>query len=128
MIVKLFSYLFHLVLALFLLGLSIVAFLNNAHNLRLEMLPWTGEALTWWLLGLGLAGLVIIALAVKGILRVVFLVWTVAVLALMIRGFYFSSFVFNGWTGFQLVLLLVLGALLSVVGGWLQFRQAPAKQ
>ncbi len=128
MIVKFYSYLYHLVLALFLLGLSLVAFLNGMHNLRLDMLPWTGATLTWWLLSLGLAGLIVIGLAVTRILRVLFLVWTVAVLALMIRGFFFSSYLFDGWTGFQWALLYVLGALLAAVGGWLQFREAPARR
>lgn len=128
MIVKFYSYLYHLVLVLFLLGFSLVAFLNGMHNLRLDMLPWTGSALTWWLLYLGLAGLIIIGLAVMRILRVLFLLWTVAVLALMIRGFFFSSYLFDGWTGFKWALLYVVGALLAVVGGWLQFREAPVRR
>ena len=55
-IVKIYSYFFHLVLAFFLTGLSLMAFFTGMHNLRLDMLPWTGVALSWWLLGLGLAG------------------------------------------------------------------------
>jgi len=128
MIVKIFSYIYHLVLALFVVGLSLVAFLNSMHNLRLEMLPWTGVALTWWLLALGLAGIIATGLAVKGVLRVVFLVWTVVVLVLMVRGFFFSPYAFGGWEEFRTILLLVLGALLAVVGGWLQFRSAPARR
>lgn len=126
MIVKIYSYLFHLVLALFLTGLSVVAFATGMHNLRLEMLPWTGQTLTWWLLGLGIGGIVIVALAVKGVLRVLFLLWTVVVVVLMIRGYFFSSYIFDGWEGLRMTLLLLAGACLAAVGGWIQFRYAPA--
>ena len=128
MIVKLFSYAFHLVLALFMTGLAVLAFSTGTHNLRLDFLPWTGMTLSWWLLGLGLAGLLAIALAVLGMLRVLFLVWTVVVVALMIRGFFFSPYTFGGWEGLQMVLLLVAGACLAAVGGWLQFRYAPVRR
>jgi hypothetical protein len=128
MIVKLYSYGFHLVLAMFMTGLAVLAFSTGMHNLRLDMLPWSGTALSWWLLGLGLAGLAAVALAVVGMLRVLFLVWTVVVLALMIRGFFLSSYTFGGWEGLRMVLLLLAGAGLAAVGGWLQFRYAPAKR
>ena len=128
MIVKLFSYAFHLVLALFVTGLAVLAFSTGTHNLRLDILPWTGMTLSWWLLGLGLAGLLAIALAVLGVLRVLFLVWTVVVVGLMVRGFFFSPYMFGGWEGLRMVLLLLAGACLAAVGGWLQFRYAPAKR
>jgi hypothetical protein len=108
-------------------GSAAVAFLNGMHNMRLDMLPWTGMALSWWVLGLGLAGVIVTALAVTGVLRVLFLVWTVAVLGLMVRGYFFSPYRFDGWDGFCLILLFVFGALLAVAGGWIQFRDAPAK-
>ena len=128
MIVKIYSYLFHLVLAAFMTGLAVLAFSTGMHNLQLDMLPWSGMTLSWWLLGLGLAGLATIALAVLGTLRVLFLVWTVAVVALMIRGFFFSPYTFGGWEGLRMILLLVAGAGLAAVGGWLQFRYAPARR
>jgi hypothetical protein len=126
--VKVYSYVFHLVLALFLTALALVAFSTGTHNLRLDMLPWSGVALSWWLLGLGLAGIVVVGLAAKGALRILFLVWTVAVVLMMIRGFAFSPYKFDGWEGFRMVLLLLAGACLAAVGGWLQFRYAPARR
>ena len=128
MIVKLYSYAFHLVLALFMTGLAVMAFSTGTHNLRLDILPWSGMTLSWWLLGLGLAGLLAIALAVLGTLRVLFLVWTVVVVGLLVRGFFFSPYVFGGWEGFRMVLLLLAGAGLAAIGGWIQFRYAPAKR
>ena len=128
MIVKLFSYAFHLVLALFMTGLAVLAFSTGTHNLRLDILPWSGMTLSWWLLGLGLAGLLAIALAVLGMLRVLFLVWTVVVVGMLVRGFFFSPYMFGGWEGLRMVLLFLAGAGLAAVGGWIQFRYAPAKR
>jgi hypothetical protein len=128
MIVKIYSYVSHLLLALSLLGLSLVAFSTGMHNLRLDALPWSGLALSCWLLGLGLAGIVFVGLAAKGVLRILFLVWTVAVVVMMIRGFVFSPYTFDGWEGFCTILLLLAGACLAAVGGWLQFRYAPARR
>jgi hypothetical protein len=53
---RVFSYLFHGLLTLFLLGISMVA-LSSSQPLQLEMLPWQGQTLTWWLLGAALVGL-----------------------------------------------------------------------
>jgi hypothetical protein len=128
MVVKIYSYVFHLMLALSLTGLALVAFSTGMHNMRLDMLPWSGVALSWWLLGLGLAGIVCVALAVKGVLRILFLVWTVAVVVMMIRGYVFSPYTFGGWEGFRMIVLLLAGACLAAVGGWLQFRYAPARR
>lgn len=128
MIVKIYSYAFHLVMALFLTGLALMAFSTGMHNMRLDMLPWTGVALSWWLLGLGLAGIVFVALAVMGVLRILFLVWTVAVVVMMIRGYVFSPYTFGGWEGFRMIVLLLAGACLAAVGGWLQFRYARARR
>ena len=41
---RVFSYLFHGLLTLFLLGISVVA-LSSGQTLTLEMLPWQGPAL-----------------------------------------------------------------------------------
>jgi hypothetical protein len=127
-IVKVYSYLFHLVLALSLAGLSLVAFSTGMHNLHLELLPWSGAALSWWLLGLGLAGIAVVGLAAMGVLRILFLLWTVAVVVMLIRGFVFTPYTIGGWEGLRLVLLLLAGAGLAAVGGWLQFRYAPARR
>lgn len=128
MIVRIYGYVFHLLVALFLLGLSIVALSTGMHTLRLDVLPWSGTALTWWLFALGLTGIAITALAVKGILRVVFLVWSVAVLLMMIKGFVFSPHVFDGWADFRLTLLWIAGAGLAALGAWMQFRYRPNKR
>jgi hypothetical protein len=121
---RIFSYLFHAVLALFMVGISIVAW-SSGQNLNLDMLPWSSAAATPWLLGLGLLAIVSIVLALKGTLRILFVLWSAAVVVLLIRGFFFSPYVFDGAADFRNALLFVFAALLAFVGAWLSFRREP---
>ena len=66
MLLRLYSYLFGLILSLFALGLAAVAIMSDGGRLNLEMLPWKGQTLTFWLLGIGIAGLVSVGLALLG--------------------------------------------------------------
>ncbi len=125
-IMRIYSYIFHLLVALFLLGLAIVAFSTGTHTLTLGVLPWTGAALTWWLLVFGLAGVVAVLLALKGTLKVVFVVWSLIVVALLIRGFFFSSFHFSSGGAFANAIYFTLAAILAAVGAWFRFKQVPA--
>ena len=66
---RVYSYLYHVILALLLLGISMVAILSHSNTLNLGMLPWKGSELTYWLLGAALFGLLSILLAWVGKLR-----------------------------------------------------------
>lgn len=88
-LMRVFSYLFHGLLALFLLAISIVA-LSSRQPLHLPMLPWEGQPLTWWLLGGGLVGLLSVIMAVRGKWRALFFLWSLIVLGLVVRGFFWD--------------------------------------
>ncbi|MCX6625629.1 MAG: hypothetical protein NTY38_32120 [Acidobacteria bacterium] len=94
-------------------------------NLNLDMLPWSSGTAATWLLGLSLLGIISIVLALKGVLRILFVVWSAVVVVLMVRGFFFSPYVFDGATDFRNALLLTFGALLALAGAWLAFRRQP---
>lgn len=121
---RIYSYIFHALLALFALGISIVAW-SSGHELNLDMLPWSNETAATWLLALSLIGLIAVLLALKGTLRVLFLLWSAAVVVLLVKGFFFSPYMFDGMSGFRNALLLTLGALVALVGAWFAFRQQP---
>lgn len=125
-IMRFFSYIFHGLLALLLLGLASLAGFSGDHNLRLDMLPWTGKALTWWLFGLSLFGLVAVVLAMKGILRVLFFIWSAAVLVLMLKGYFLSPYYFRPGE-FSTVVYLNVGAVLALIGAWFQLRGGQQK-
>ena len=123
-ILRTYTYLFHLLLSLFLIGLAIVTLAGGKHNLQLGMLPWEGAALTYWILGLGLCGLACVAAAVMGRFRILLPVWALAALVLMLRGFFLSPYTFPDADQFHAALWLTGGALLAFLCSWSVLRRS----
>ena len=121
-IMRVYSYIFHGLLAFFLLALASLALFSGDHNLQLAMLPWTGKALTYWLFFLSLFGLATVALALKGVLRVLFFAWSLAVLLLMLKGYYLGPYFFRPGE-FSTAVYLTVAAILAVAGAWFQLRR-----
>ena len=63
-LLRMFSYLYHGLLALFLLLVSALALGSGAASLHLDMLPWSGATLAWILLAASLFGLIALLLAI----------------------------------------------------------------
>ena len=136
-LLRIYSYLYHLILALLLLGIALVVIVSHlqAHpsdsgggQLHLGMLPWTGHALVHWLLGAWLLGLASIVLAWMGKLRFLFLLYSLAVFGMMFRGYFLTSYAFSGKDEFRMALWLTAGALLAIAGAWSQFRKRARKR
>lgn len=123
-----FSHLFHLLLVFFLIGISSVALIGGTHTLKLGVVPWEGERLTYWLFSLGLFGLISLGLAVTGKVRILFFLWTLAVLVILIRGFFFSPYAFTGPAEFKNAVYISLAASLAVLGAWLQLIRRPRRR
>jgi hypothetical protein len=119
---RVFSLLFHGLLALFLLAVCAVA-LSSGQSLQLEMLPWQGRELTYWLLFAALVGLVSVVLAIRRTWRALFFLWSLAVLIMMARGFFFSRYHFAGPAEFHQALYLTAGALIAALGAWFQLQR-----
>ena len=122
LILRLYSYLFHLILALFLLGVAIVAS-DPGQNLQLGMLPWKGEELHTWLLYGSIAGVIVVLLAITRLFPYLFPVWALVVLVLMIRGYFLQPYTFSGRPEFNLSLWLTGGALLAFLASLTIFRK-----
>lgn len=124
---RLFSFLYHTLLALFLLGISGMAIANGTHTLQVEILPWwQGKTLSYCLLAAALIGILTLALAVKRVAPVLYLAWSMVVLLALIYGYFLTSFRFSEG-GLRTAGWLILGALLAAAGGWLQCRSKPSK-
>ncbi len=108
-LLRLYSYIFHLILSLFLIGISSVA-ISSGKALTLKMLPWEGAALDHWVLGLGLLGLLLVFLAVTGLFKWSFPLWTLFVFAMMLRGFFLTPYDFAGAANFRGAAWLTFGA------------------
>ncbi len=125
-LLRLFSFLFHALLALFLLAVSGLTLASGHPNLQLGMLPWTGSTLIYVVFFASLFGLLTIVLAVLGKVRFLFFLWALAVLVLMVKGYVFSGYHFEPG-GATRALYLTVAALISVLGAWFQMRPVPRK-
>jgi hypothetical protein len=121
-LLRLYSYLYHFVLALILFAISGVAIASDVHTLNLAMFPWKGDELIRWLFYGSLAGLVIVILAVTGVFRYLFPIWTLIVLILMVRGFLILPYTFTGPDEFYTVLALIAGAFIAFLGSLTVFK------
>lgn len=121
LVMRYFSYLFHLLLIFFLIGVSALALASGTPSLNLKMLPWTGSTLTYAVFFGALAGLISVLLAIRGTLRVLFLVWSLLVAVLLLKGYIFSGYKFH--TGeFKTAIYLIVASLIALAGAWFQFR------
>lgn len=120
-LMRFYSYLFHAVVALFLIALATIALISGV-PLQLGMLPWTGTTLLNVLLFGGLFGLVTVILAMRGVLRVLFLLWSLAVVVLLIKGYIFTGYRFAP-NEFRTALYLIGASILALPGAWFQLRR-----
>lgn len=112
-----FSYFFHAGLGLFLLGVAALALITGPDVLQLRMLPWSGATLSYILLFGAILCLISVVLAFTGRFRVLFLLWSLAVAVLLLKGYVFSSYRFGPrGTGFALGLLLA--SWFALAGAW----------
>ena len=75
------------------------------------------------LFGSGLAGLALGVLAMRRKLQVLFVVWTLAVFLVLLRGYFLSGYSFAFGRRFHVAVLVVLGALAALAGSVLQVRR-----
>ena len=121
-LMRIYSYFFHALLGLFLLGIAMLAWLSGT-TLHMDMLPWSGPTATYALLGGAAFGLLSLLLALKGSMRFLFFLWSLAVFVLLVKGFFLSSYHFEGSGGLKTAALLTVGALMAMVGAWFQMTR-----
>lgn len=121
-LLRVFAYAFHLALALFLIGVGLVA-LSSGTTLTLGMLPWEGVVLTRMAVFLGAAGILCVALAVTGAARWLFPLWTLFVLIMMLRGFFLSSYTFSGESEFKSAVWMTVGTVVAFAGSLSLFKR-----
>lgn len=126
-LLRFFSYLFHLALGLFLLGVAGLALGTAPNALRLDMLPWTGETLTYVVFFGALFALISLVLALTGRVRFLFFLWSLAVAVLLLRGYFFTGYRFDPG-GFRIGLELLAAAWLAVVGALFVLVQPRARR
>ena len=81
----------------------------------------TGQTLVRVVFFGALAGLLIVLLAMRGVLRFLFALWSLTVVVLLVRGYLLSGYHFAGPDEFRFAMYLLGGAILSLPGA-LQVR------
>lgn len=126
-LLRFYSYLLHVLVSLFALGVGLVAALSENKSFTITMLPWSDSTLQTALLLMGVVGLISVYLAFQGKIRILFLLWTVVTAGLLARGIFLSSYEFSGQSEFQWALCGLLAFLIAVYGAWSRFRQPLAR-
>lgn len=124
---RIYSYIFHGLLALFLLGISSLALLSDT-NLHLDVMPWSGRTLTYVVFFGAIFGMVVVVLALKGLARLLFFVWSMVVLGFILRGFFLSPYTFPGRSEFNQAIYFTIAAILALVGAWYAYRAEPERR
>jgi hypothetical protein len=92
MLLRYFSIAFSLIAGLFTAGVAAVLLLSGSTNFRFEMLPfWKGGATLYWLLAIGLLGVIAALLAFLRKIKALLIVFTLLFLGLMVYGFFISN-------------------------------------
>ena len=125
MLMRLFSYVYHLVLCLFLLGLGIVGWMSQSASFSAPWLAWEGDHVKL-LLGAGSIGLLSVILAVTGKFRLLFVLWALVVVIMMFRGFFSGPYVYEGVEEFKTTLWMFAGALVAFLASLTGRRKSHA--
>lgn len=123
-ILRIFGYLYHLVLGLFLLVIAGLTLFSESLTLRLEMLPWGEPVLSYVVFFGTLAGLISLVLAMKGKILLLYRLWTLVVFVLMVYGYFFTRYGFHSPSHFWSIVLLTLGALAAILGSWTKAQKS----
>jgi hypothetical protein len=114
-LLRVFSYLFHLAVSFFFLGLGFVSAASST-PLHLDPIGLSPENALVGVFALGIVGLFSTLLALFGVFRYLFPLWAAFVVWLMIKGFFLSAVTFSGPATFRWAVLLTVGALLAFLG------------
>ena len=113
------SYVFHGLLCLIMVAMSGLALAAGVKTLQLGMLPWTGSTLLYAMFFGALLGLLTVILAIKGMLRPLFFVWSLVVTILLVKGYIFSGYRFTPGE-FRTAMYLIVGSIIALLGAWVQ--------
>jgi hypothetical protein len=123
LLLRVFSFLFLTPLTLFFLAMGAFALMQGVYNLNLDMLPWTGASLTWWVFGLSVYGLLSILLALRKKFRLLYALWALAVFVLTVNAVFLSGYRFYGPSEFYWAVGFCGVSLIAAAGAIMHARR-----
>jgi hypothetical protein len=115
LLLRFYSYLFHLGVSFFFLALGIVS-ATSATPIHLDAFGLPPDKALLRVFALGIVGLFSTVLAFTGTFRLLFPLWAAFIAWLMVKGFFLSSFAFDGPAEFRSAILITLGAVVAFFG------------
>lgn len=113
-ILRLFSYGYHILLGLFLLGVGLVGKFSADHTtFHTPALPGDGDEQITYAIGMGLIALLTVGLAVIAKFRPPFILWTLIAAILFFRGFFWEPYYYSNMEEFKWALYLFVGAVVA---------------
>ena len=128
LILRLFATVFNLVVALFLLGVGFIGWMEG-HDVHFDLVPGVEpENMAVTLIGLALFALLAIALSLKRskLARMLMLLWNLLVSGLLVCAFARPSYKFDGMEHLHQGIILFLISLIALYGSWTAIKQASA--
>ncbi len=126
---RVYAYVYHFLMAAFLVGLALVAYLTGVHNINTGgMNKMTGEVLTQCLLGIGVTGIGSVILAATGIFRLLFPIYAIGATFTLFRWFFASSYSFGSEDAFRWGVFLFAGSVGAMLASFREFQRRPAKR
>jgi hypothetical protein len=115
LLLRIYSYLFFLAISLFLLGVAAIA--TTSHQpLDLRMLPFDDEHVLTGTYIIGVLGITVVLLALFRVAKFLYPLWAAATLYFLVKGYFFSSYVFHGINDLRATLWFLLAVLLAFIG------------
>jgi len=116
-LLRFYACLFHALFVAIAGGMAVMLAASGPQTLNFYLLPWQGRALIYGLIAMALVGALVLLLAVRGKAQMLFLVWSLLLLVLVVRYFFFTQFGFTPGTGeFKFALCFVVAAMVAVLG------------
>lgn len=122
-LLRVFSFLFLVPLTLFFLAVGAFALTQGVFNMSLDMLPWTGASLTWWVFGLSLTGAISILLALRKKFRLLYALYALGVFVLAVNAVFRSGYRFDGPSDFYWGLAFCGATLIAAAGAVVHARR-----
>jgi hypothetical protein len=114
-ILRIFSYLFHTLSALFLLGVAVIATISR-EPISLYMLPFEENHFLLGTYLLGLGGLLCVVLSITRWFKYALPIWAAGTVFSLVRGYFFSSYRFRSPEELKWAIWYIAASIVAFLG------------
>jgi ABC-type branched-subunit amino acid transport system permease subunit len=102
--------------------MAVITRIGAPHTVNFSLLPWSGA---WALAAAAVIGALILLLAVRGKAQSIYRLWSLIVLVLVVRYFFFTDYSYTpGTNGVFIALSIILCAVIAFFGSGIRVAKA----